>query len=87
MSQELIYDTPQAGNVISKDEVITERFLVLLEDMARQINLSTPIVGVGSPEGTVTAEPYQLYCDSSGAPGAVQYRKMTGDGLTGWVLM
>jgi hypothetical protein len=54
-------------------------------------SLSIPIVGTGSPEGAVEARQYQLYIDSTGAAGFIQYRKMLphigGDRTQGWLLV
>ncbi len=54
-------------------------------------SLSIPIVGTGSPEGAVEARQYQLYIDSTGAAGFIQYRKMLphigGDRAQGWLLV
>jgi len=83
----MIIDTPQAGDQITEKGVPTEQFQALLESLELAVNLNTPIVGSGSPEGVVTAIPYQVYLDSSGGAGAIQYRKMTGTGNTGWILV
>lgn len=54
-------------------------------------SLSIPVVGTGSPEGLVQARQYQLYIDSTGAAGAIEYRKMLpdigGDRSKGWILV
>ena len=54
-------------------------------------SLSIPIVGSGSPEGLLEARQYQLYIDSAGAAGAIEYRKMlsdiAGDRSKGWILV
>jgi len=54
-------------------------------------SLSIPIVGVGSPEGLVEARQFQLYLDSAGAAGLIEYRKMIseigGDRKQGWILV
>lgn len=54
-------------------------------------SLSIPVVGAGSPEGLVQARQYQLYIDSTGAAGAIEYRKMLpdigGDRSKGWILV
>jgi hypothetical protein len=83
----MITDTPRAGERIVENDIATDQFQSLLEQLERQVNLNTPIIGAGSPEGVVTAEPYQVYLDSSGSPGSLEYRKMTGTGNTGWVLV
>jgi len=54
-------------------------------------SLSIPIVGSGSPEGLLEARQYQLYIDSAGTAGAIEYRKMlsdiAGDRSKGWILV
>lgn len=54
-------------------------------------SLSIPIVGTGSPEGVVEARQYQLYINSSGLAGSIEYRKMLpeigGDRSKGWLLV
>lgn len=83
----MIVDTPLTGEKVTDEGVPTARFQALLESLAREVNLNAPIVGSGSPEGVIEAEPYQVYLDSSGSPGSLQYRKMTGTSSTGWVLV
>jgi len=51
-------------------------------DRNRQI-----LIGTGSPEGVVAANPTQLYMDDAGASGSILYIKQTGTGNTGWVLV
>jgi len=82
-----IVDTPLAGDKITDKGVPTSQFQSLLESLELAVNLNTPIVGTGSPEGIIIANPYQVYLDDSGSPGTLQYRKMTGTGNTGWVLV
>jgi len=54
-------------------------------------SLSIPIVGTGSPEGVVAARQFQLYINSAGTAGAIEYRKMLaeigGDRTQGWILV
>jgi hypothetical protein len=54
-------------------------------------SLSIPIIGTGSPEGVVEARQFQLYINSAGAAGAIEYRKMLsdigGDRTQGWKLV
>jgi hypothetical protein len=54
-------------------------------------SLSIPIVGTGSPEGLVSARQFQLYIDSTGTTGSIEYRKMLseigGDRTQGWILV
>lgn len=58
-------------------------------DQQNLLNNALPIVGTGSPEGVVTALQFQLYIDSAGVSGAIEYRKMLpdigGDKSQGWV--
>jgi len=82
-----IVDTPLSGDKITEKGVPVAQFQALLESYERAINLVSPITGTGSPEGVVDAEPYQVYLDTTGGAGALQYRKMTGTGNTGWVLV
>ena len=54
-------------------------------------SLSIPIVGTGSPEGVVEARQFQLYINSAGTAGLIEYRKMIseigGDRKQGWILV
>jgi hypothetical protein len=56
-----------------------------------EASLSIPIVGTGSPEGVVDARQFQLYIDSTGTAGSIEYRKMLseigGDRTQGWILV
>mgnify|MGYP000754813793 CR=1 FL=1 len=56
----------------------------------QEASLSIPIIGSGSPEGVIEAVQYSLYLDTTGAAGAIQYRKMlpsiAGDRKQGWIL-
>ncbi len=83
----MIVDTPLAGEKITDKGVPTAKFQALLEVYEREVNLNTPIIGTGSPEGVVVAEPYQAYLDTTGGAGSIQYRKMSGSGDTGWILV
>ena len=57
----------------------------------QEASLSIPIIGSGSPEGVIEAVQYSLYLDTTGAAGAIQYRKMlpsiAGDRKQGWILV
>ena len=83
----MIVDTPITGDKITEEGVPTSQFQALLESLELAVNLNTPITGAGSPEGVITANPYQVYLDTAGGAGALQYRKMTGTGNTGWILV
>jgi len=80
-----IIDTPHEGDIITEEGAPTQQFQALLESYELAINLNTPLTGTGSPEGVVTAYPYQVYLDLAGSAGSIQYRKMTGTSNTGWV--
>ena len=43
------------------------------------------LIGTGSPEGVVEADPTRLYMDDAGSSGSVLYIKQTGTGNTGWI--
>lgn len=69
---------------VNSDGTLTEVAYEWVEEMTRQVNLSTPIRGSGSPETVVTASPDQLYWDETGK---ALYIKDTGDGDTGWSIV
>jgi len=81
----MIADTPQSGDKITEDGIPTAQFQSLLESLESAVNLNTPLTGTGSPEGVLTALPYQVYLDTAGGAGTIEYRKMTGSDNTGWV--
>ncbi|MHC4648674.1 MAG: hypothetical protein ACYTBJ_24725 [Planctomycetota bacterium] len=64
----------------------TQRTAEYIEEMTKRVNLNTPIVGTGSPEGVVTANPTQKYMDTAGTAGNISYIKQSGTGSTGWIL-
>lgn len=72
---------------LNEDGTPTNRTAEYIEAMTRAVNLSTPIVGTGSPEGVVIAEPTQMYMDDAGTASAIMYVKKTGTGDTGWILI
>lgn len=43
------------------------------------------LIGTGSPEGVVEADPTRLYMNDAGSSGSVLYIKQTGTGNTGWI--
>jgi len=71
---------------LNSDNIPTQRTAEYIEALTREVNLNTPIVGTGSPEGVVTASPRQRYMDDAGTAGAILYIKKTGTGNTGWIL-
>lgn len=65
-----------------------QRLSEWMEEITRQVNLSTPIQGSGSPEGVVIASPTQLYMDTAGTASVILYIKQSGvDTDTGWILV
>jgi len=58
---------------------------------ALQVSNSLPLIGIGTPEGVVTAPQYSLYIDEAVPLTPVQYRKMlpdvTGDRSKGWAAL
>lgn len=83
---ERIVDTPLEGDSITEDGVPNAQFHGLLMEYERLINLLSPIIGTGSPEGSVEGVLYQTYLDTAGASGSRRYTKITDGGDTGWVL-
>lgn len=73
--------------IITKNRLPTLRLSEFLDIMTRQVNQNTPASGSGSPEGVVTAEPFNLYVDTAGGAGTVLYVKQSGSGNTGWILV
>jgi hypothetical protein len=73
--------------IVDASGMATAQFRRYLQDL----ELSAPIIGSGSPEGVVNARQYQLYINSAGGAGAVEYRKMLKsigtDTTTGWILV
>lgn len=75
------------AQVAKQDGVLSDRLAQFLEDLTRQVNLSTVLTGSGSPEGVVTANVTQQYMDTAGGAGTILYIKQTGNGNTGWILV
>ena len=71
--------------IIKSDGTMEDAFR---EEMSR-LALLAPITGTGSPEGNVKARLFQLYLDTAGSAGNIEYRKMQssigGDILKGWL--
>lgn len=76
-----------ANPIVEPNGTMTQQFRVWTIDAS----LSIPIIGVGSPEGVVSARQYSLYIDSTGTAGNIEYRKMlpdiAGDVTQGWLLV
>ena len=83
----MINDAPKTGDKITEKDTVLMSFAMFTEDLQRQINLNTPIIGTGSPEGVLTADKGQIYHDDTYTPGAFVYYKTTETGNTGWVLV
>jgi hypothetical protein len=76
-----------ANPVVEPNGTMTQQF----RNWTIDASLSIPIIGVGSPEGVVSARQYSLYIDSTGTAGNIEYRKMLpdigGDVTQGWLLV
>jgi hypothetical protein len=55
------------------------------------VDLGTPILGIGSPEGVQDAPQFSLYIDKTGTTGSILFIKMqpsiAGDTKQGWILV
>jgi len=71
--------------IIEKNGTMAQAFRTWTLD----VSLNVALIGEGSPEGVLEARQYQLYIDSLGVSGAIEYRKMLpdigGNKLMGWV--
>ena len=67
--------------------VMTLRMAEFIKAITNQVNQNITSSGTGSPEGVITAQPFKLYFDTTGASGSNLYVKATGTGNTGWVLV
>ena len=76
-----------ANPIVEDNGTMTQQF----RNWTIDASLSIPIVGVGSPEGVVSARQYSLYINSTGTAGNIEYRKMLpdigGDVTQGWLLV
>lgn len=63
---------------------LSERGREFLLDLTNHANFNSVVLGTGSPEGAITAEPGKIYIDTTGTTGSVIYAKQTGIGDTGW---
>lgn len=76
-----------ANSIVELNGTMTQQF----RNWTIDASLSIPIIGVGSPEGVVSARQYSLYIDSTGTAGNIEYRKMLpeigGDVTQGWLLV
>ncbi|VAW38941.1 hypothetical protein MNBD_GAMMA01-1329 [hydrothermal vent metagenome] len=83
----MITNEPRAGDKITEKDMITMSFFLLMNELTRQVNLNTPIIATGSPDGVLTADKGQVYHDDTYTPGAFVYIKTTETGNAGWVLV
>ena len=60
----------------------TGRATPYFEDYLYEI---TVLLGTGTPENTVSADPGRLYVDQNGSSGSTLYVKQSGTGNTGWI--
>lgn len=71
--------------IIEKDGFPSEA----MNEWLLAVSLNIPMTGIGSPEGVVNARLYQVYLDTTGGAGAIEYRKMLpdvgGDKTQGWI--
>ena len=76
-----------ANPIVEPNWTMTQQF----RNWTIDASLSIPIIGVGSPEGVVSARQYSLYINSAGTAGNIEYRKMLpdigGDVTQGWLLV
>jgi len=72
---------------LDADNRPTQRTAEYIETMTRKDNLNTTILGTGSTECVVEAEPTQRYMDDIGTAGNIMYIKQSGVGDTGWVVV
>jgi len=76
-----------ANAIVFEDGTMTQVF----RDVMRELNLLRPLSGVGSPEGKFEGFVGQVYFDTVGAAGSIEYRKrdasIGGDISKGWILV
>ncbi len=76
----------------SDDEIVTEdkQPTFLFSQFMLDVEKLSPIVGSGSPEGSVEASQWQTYIDEDALTGAIKYIKkhqsIGGDATKGWIL-
>lgn len=71
--------------IVDKSGMATDDFQRFIFVAVELINAINPSIGIGSPEGVLSAGPQALYVDSSAPVGEGVYIKETGTGNTGWV--
>jgi hypothetical protein len=74
-------NAPDLSIRVTKDGLMTQEFFEFLLQLREPV-----ILGTGTPEGSVTANPGRIYSDTNAAAGGGLYVKETGTGDTGWVL-
>ncbi len=72
---------------VGDDGKPVQRAADFMDEMVRQMNLSTILRGAGTPETNVTANPTQLYMDEGASAGSILYIKQSGTAKTGWKLV
>ena len=77
---------PAIEDQLMVNGVPTIQFYTWVADITEAVNNLEPLIGTGTPEGSVEASPYRWYVDTSAAVGAGIYFKESGYGNTGWVL-
>ena len=69
------------------NEVMSLRMAEFIESITAQANQNKLLNGSGSPEGVISAEPYQMYIDFDASAGSNLYVKLAGSGSTGWTIV
>lgn len=67
---------------VLEEEVASQRFYSWMQIVSARI----PMIGNGTPEGSLEANIGQLYIDKEGAQGSRIYFKTTNGGKDGWEL-
>lgn len=70
---------------IKEEGTFEDRFFAWIIAMTKKINQLEPILGTGSPEGSVVGVVPQIYIDQSASSGTGLYVKESGAGDTGWI--
>jgi hypothetical protein len=83
----MIVEIKRNERLLNEDGSLTLRAAIFFEELTREVNLNTPLEGVGTPEGVLKANPRQRYMDTTAAAGSVLYIKQSGTGNTGWKLV
>jgi len=84
----MILSPLQSIPIVYPDRRMAESFRLWTVDISAYV---TPLMGVGSPEGVVSAPQGREYMDTAGIAGAIKYIKrdahVGGDKTLGWILI